>query len=165
MLIHFSVPVLIAVNIIAWLLFHLGLAALATALPLRLFPSDGRLCRERRWEMDGRIYEKLFGIKRWKHLLPEGADLLGAGFRKGRLERRDASYLHSFYRETCRAEFTHWWVWLSGLLFFIWNPVWAGWVMAGYASLANAPCILAQRYNRLRLRRVFRRWKNLDSER
>jgi glycosyl-4,4'-diaponeurosporenoate acyltransferase len=154
MLIELPVPVLIAVNIVAWAVFHLGLAALATALPLKLFKRDGWVCRERCFENNGRIYERLFAVRRWKGLLPEGADIIGAGFRKGHLENRDADYLHRFYLETCRSEICHWTVWLCGWFFFLWNPPWAGWVMVVYATFANFPCIIAQRYNRLRLRRV-----------
>ncbi|MCF7734052.1 MAG: hypothetical protein K9N23_20380 [Akkermansiaceae bacterium] len=38
-----------------------------------------------------------------------------------------------------------------------WNSWWADAVMAAYAIAANLPCILAQRYNRLRLRRLLAR--------
>lgn len=153
MLIELPVPVLIAVNVVAWAVFHLGLAALATALPLRFFKRDGWICRERRWERGGAVYERLFAVRRWKGRLPEGANLLGAGFRKRRLERRDPDYLHEYFHETCRAEICHGWVWLSGWLFFLWNPPWAGWVMVLYATLANMPCIITQRYNRARFRK------------
>lgn len=154
MLIELSIPVLIAVNIVAWAVFHLGLAALATALPLRFFSPQGWICRERRGEKRGTLYERVFAVRRWKGLLPEGADILGAGFKKGQLASRDLDYLRRFYLETCRSEICHWWVWLAGWVFFLWNPPWAGWVMVVYATLANAPCIIAQRYNRARLRTV-----------
>jgi glycosyl-4,4'-diaponeurosporenoate acyltransferase len=39
-------------------------------------------------------------------------------------------------------------------VFFTWNPPWACWVMVGYAIFANAPCIIAQRYNRLILTKL-----------
>lgn len=155
MWIELSVPVLIGVNIIAWLVLHLGLAALATALPLRVFSPDGWICRVRRWEKNGRIYQSLFAVRRWKGLLPEGANLLGRGFKKGRLGSRDPAYLHQFYHETCRSEICHWGVWFCGWLFFLWNPPWAGWVMVVYAGFANFPCIIAQRYNRARLQNLF----------
>jgi glycosyl-4,4'-diaponeurosporenoate acyltransferase len=163
MLIEFSPAVLIAVNIAAWAVFHLGLAALATALPLRLFRPDGWICRARRWERGGKIYQKLFAVRRWKGLLPEGANILGTGFKKGRLERRDPDYLREYYLETCRSEICHWTVWLCGWLFFLWNPLWAGWVMVIYATLANFPCIIAQRYNRARLARLCPVMKTLAS--
>ena len=51
-------------------------------------------------------------------------------------------------------ELAHWAVIALAPLFFLWNPPWAGWVMVGYALLASAPFIVAQRYNRFRLRRL-----------
>lgn len=155
MLIELSIPVLIGVNIVAWGVFHLGLAALATALPLRLFPTNSWICRSRQWERGGQIYQTLFTVRRWKGLLPEGAEILGSGFKKGRLERRDPDYLREYCRETCRSEICHWWVWLCGWIFFLWNPLWAGWVMVVYATAANLPCIISQRYNRARIRKMF----------
>ncbi len=152
MLIELSPRVLMGVNIAAWTLLHLGIAALATALPLRWFPPGGVICRERPLERGGQIYARFFAVRLWKDRLPEGADILGSGFRKKRLERRDPHYLHTFYLETCRSEICHWWVWLCGWFFFLWNPCWAGWVMVLYATLANGPCIITQRYNRARLK-------------
>jgi glycosyl-4,4'-diaponeurosporenoate acyltransferase len=154
MLIDLPVIPLILVNIAAWLVFHLGIAALATALPLRMFPSSGWICRERRFEKNGKIYEAFFAVRRWKGLLPEGADILGKGFKKGRMESRNPDYLRLYFLETCRSEICHWTVWLCGWLFFLWNPPWAGWVMVVYATFANFPCIIAQRYNRARLRKL-----------
>ncbi len=158
MLIDLPVLPLILVNIAAWLVFHLGIAARATALPLRVFPPDSWIFRERRWEKKGKIYEALFAVRRWKGLLPEGADILGAGFKKGRLESRDPDYLNLYFRETCRSEVCHWAVWLCGWVFFLWNPPWAGWVMVVYATFANFPCIIAQRYNRARLLNCSKVW-------
>lgn len=155
MWIELSPWALVFVNVFAWALFHIGLAALATALPLRRFPVDGWLCRGRRWERGGHIYQTLFAVRRWKGLLPEGANILGAGFKKGRLESRDPAYLREYHHETCRSETCHWWVWLCGWVFFIWNPAWAGWVMVVYATAANVPCIISQRYNRARLKNCF----------
>ncbi len=158
MLIDLHPVVLVIVNIMAWAVFHLGLAALATALPQRLFKTNGWVCRVRTWERRGEIYQTLFAVRRWKGRLPEGADLLGAGFRKGRLTQRDPGYLREYYHETCRSEICHWWVWLCGWVFFLWNPPWAGWIMVLYATLANMPCIMTQRYNRARLAAVDTLW-------
>ena len=38
--------------------------------------------------------------------------------------------------------------------FFLWNPLWVGFFMIPYALAENIPLIMAQRYNRYRLRRV-----------
>jgi glycosyl-4,4'-diaponeurosporenoate acyltransferase len=40
-------------------------------------------------------------------------------------------------------------------VFFVWNIWWVGIVMIVYAMLANMPCIMIQRYNRIRLKRVY----------
>lgn len=45
---------------------------------------------------------------------------------------------------------------LPAPLFFIWNPAWAGWLMIAYAFIANIPFIITQRYNRPRLRRLYK---------
>jgi glycosyl-4,4'-diaponeurosporenoate acyltransferase len=42
-------------------------------------------------------------------------------------------------------------------VFFLWNPWWGDAVIIVYAIGANLPCILAQRYNRLRLRHLLAR--------
>jgi glycosyl-4,4'-diaponeurosporenoate acyltransferase len=36
-------------------------------------------------------------------------------------------------------------------MFGLWNPPWAVAVMFIYATVANVPCLLVQRYNRARL--------------
>jgi len=145
---------LVALNIGAWLLVHLGVAYLATQAPAERIDLDGWLLRARRFEHGGQLYERAFRITRWKGKLPDGAALFKKGFRKQRFASRDAAYLQRFARETGRAELAHWAVMACAPLFFLWNPPWAGGAMIAYAVLANAPCILAQRYNRFRLRRV-----------
>lgn len=56
--------------------------------------------------------------------------------------------------ESRRAEPTHWLqvIWVP--VFFLFNPFWIGVIMIGYAPIVNLPCILVQRYNRPRLKRI-----------
>ncbi|MDG0792194.1 hypothetical protein OMP38_15960 [Cohnella ginsengisoli] len=56
-----------------------------------------------------------------------------------------------FAAETKRAELTHWLSILPAPLFFLWNPVWVGWIMVLYAAAFNLPIIVVQRYNRGRI--------------
>lgn len=51
-------------------------------------PVQGRLG----WE-DARVYEELFGVKRWMDRLPEAERWCGGGFAKGTLARTGADYL------------------------------------------------------------------------
>ena len=76
------------------------------------------------------------------------------GFPKKRLAGKGNAYFLAFARETCRAEATHWVIMLFAPLFFLWNPVGVGFFMILYALAENIPLIMAQRYNRYRLRRV-----------
>lgn len=146
--------VLVFVDIVAWGVIHASTGYLVHRLPAQLFTRDSWLTRQRRVEGDGRLYVRVFRIKRWKHLLPEAGALFAGGFDKKRLSSRSDEYLSTYLRETRRAELGHWLAAAGAPLFFLWNPAWIGAVMIGYAIVANGPCVASQRYNRLRLARI-----------
>ncbi|MFP4522721.1 MAG: glycosyl-4,4'-diaponeurosporenoate acyltransferase, partial [Fibrobacterota bacterium] len=102
------------------------------------------------------FYERYFGVKKWKGKLPDGAALFAAGFKKGTVKSFNRDFLTKYASETCRGEAVHWAVIACAPLFFLWNYTWAGWVMIAYALMANLPCIISQRYNRLRIMRMLR---------
>ena len=118
---------------------------------------DRWLFRERRFERGGRLYVDVFRIRRWKRRLPEAGDVFPGGFHKAHLLHADDEHLRRHVRETRRAEAAHWLAVGVAPLFFLWNPWYAGVVVQVYAVLVNGPCILAQRYNRIRLERVLAR--------
>jgi len=107
--IDLSTPQLIAVNVLAWLIVHLGVAWVGTRLPVALFNPRRWLYRPSAWEGSGRFYERAFRIKSWKHWLPDGAALFAQGFRKANLREATPEYLERFAWETCRGEGIHWW--------------------------------------------------------
>ena len=146
-------PLVWIANIVAWPVIHLSVAAAFLRMPLERFEGDNWLTAPRRWERQGQFYRDYFAIRAWKRLLPDGAPWL-SGFAKKNLSRRDAAYLTEFLQETRRAELAHWCMLGSLPVFFLWNPPWACWVMTLYALVANLPCIVAQRYNRLVLARI-----------
>ena len=154
MFVQLSPLTLVVVNVIAWPVIHLGVAYLGTQFTDSAFHPRNWLFRPRRWESSGRVYETFFRIRNWKDRLPDGAAWFAKGFPKKRLVSCKASYLDRFLRETCRSEAVHLTVLLMSFLFFVWNPPWIGWLMVLYAILANLPCIVTQRYNRLRLFRI-----------
>jgi glycosyl-4,4'-diaponeurosporenoate acyltransferase len=141
----------ILLNAGAWLAIHLGVSYFSSRLPLAWFDPSGWLYRTRSWERGGRLYDRVFHIRGWKRLLPDGAAFFRSGFRKRRMTGRSPGYCRTFVRETCRAELCHWLVFALVPLFFLWDPWWVAWPMVPYAIAANAPCIVAQRYNRPRL--------------
>ena len=142
-----------AANILGWPMLHIVIGKIAIRLPRSFFSSDGRVCASRAWERNGDFYRRWFAIRRWKKLLPDGAPWLG-GVAKRRLTARNPSSIAAFIVETRRAELAHWCTLCCFPLFLLWNPPWAGCVMFVYAVAANLPCIVAQRYNRLKLLRL-----------
>lgn len=140
----------IALDFAAWFVFHMAAVLITMNMPDRWFVSDHWLYRTRSWERQGRIWQQVFRVRAWKERLPDGAQLIGRGYAKKRLQATHAAELSRFVQESRRAELTHMLVMAPAPLFFLWNPVWVGWFMICYALLANAPCIIAQRYNRPR---------------
>jgi glycosyl-4,4'-diaponeurosporenoate acyltransferase len=148
----------IAVNIAAWLVIHVVVSVSIARVALKSFNPRSWLYRQRTWEKGGRPYKALLKVKRWKRLLPDGAAVFKGGFRKKRLAGRDAAYVQTFILETCRAELTHWVILACSAVFFIWNEWWIGLIMIAYGLVANMPCIVAQRYNRIKLIRMYARY-------
>jgi glycosyl-4,4'-diaponeurosporenoate acyltransferase len=128
-----------------------------TQMRLKHFNPQAWGFRKRNWEKEGRVYQKIFCVKKWKGLLPEGAVLFAKGFRKKELKEKNENYFRIFITETCRAECAHWLTMVFSPLFFLWNPFWVGVGMIVYSLMVNLPCIIAQRYNRIRLERVLKK--------
>jgi glycosyl-4,4'-diaponeurosporenoate acyltransferase len=142
-------------NVLGWPILHIAIGFIALRVPPHIFARDTWLTAPRLWEQDGHVYRDWLAIRKWKYLLPDAAPWLG-GFAKRKLRKRNPAYLTQFLIETRRAEIGHWLMLGCLPIFFIWNPPWARWVMTVYALAANLPCILAQRYNRLVLKRIAR---------
>ncbi len=156
MLIELSIGVTTALNFVAWLVIQLGLAWAITQMSLNRFDPSGWFARERRWERSGRFYEKWFRIRAWKDKLPDAGGWLAGGFSKAQLRANTREHLARFARETWRGEVVHWLALGCLPLFCLWNPWWGVWVNAIVALGLNLPCILALRYNRLRLVRLLK---------
>lgn len=145
--IELPVPWIVALNALLWPLIQVGLAWIFLRLPVEWYPhapSSGNA-----W-----FYERFLFIKLWKDRLPDGAAWLGAGFTKRRLETKEPAYLERFIAETWRGEICHWCAFAFIPLFALWNPPWAMGVILAYVIAANLPCILALRYNRIRIARL-----------
>lgn len=153
MRIELPLPWVIALNLAGWPVIQFALAWAFTRVPVAWFNPAKPLA----WEESGRVYERVFGIRRWKDRLPDAARWFGGGFPKGRLAAKDPNYLRRFMRETWRGELCHWSALACAPVFFLWNPLWADALMVVYALTANLPCILVQRYNRVRMRGLLAR--------
>jgi len=138
----------VIIDFVVWFTIHLGFGYLINLVPLRFFNSGGSIYQVRSWVERGDIYQRLFRVKSWKKKLPDGASLFKRGFKKKIIKNKKLMYLEKYLEETCRAETSHWILLSIAPLFFLWNPVWAGYVNVAYALIANLPCIITQRYNR-----------------
>lgn len=144
-------------NAALWAIVQVGTGYAAHRMPDRLFDHLGWLFRSCGIEGDGRWYEDTLRIRRWKSRLPEGGAVFAGGFDKRRLASRDPDYLRTYIRETERAELAHWLALVPTPMFVRYNPWLIAVCMPLYAVAVNGPCIAAQRYNRIRLRRVLAR--------
>ena len=162
-LIHLSTLWTVVIDILAWFVIHMGVVHAMIRIPAKHFDPASWLCRSRKWERDGRMYHGVFKIRKWKKYLPDGSPLVGnRGFPKSKLSSRNRAYLEAFLVETCRAEWTHWIIALFAPFFFLWNPFAVGFIMIFYAAAENLPLIMAQRYNRCRLRHLLCRVRRGD---
>jgi glycosyl-4,4'-diaponeurosporenoate acyltransferase len=144
----------IVIDFIVWFVIHVGVSLSVAKMRTDSFNPESWLYRERSWERDGRTYQAFLRIKTWKGFLPDGAAVFKSGFRKKHLGKPDMTYIRRFTLETCRAELTHWVIFVFSVVFFIWNDWWIGMIMIGYGFVVNMPCIVTQRYNRIRLKRI-----------
>lgn len=136
-------------DIAIWPAWSAAVGWWASRLPDGTVDQDGWLTRLRPWERDGLVYARL-GTRRWKGRLPDLGTVFG-GRRKALSSPRDPEGWRVLAGETRRAERVHWLI----LLALPAEAAIRGGVilvpMAAYAVVANAPCIVAQRYNRGRL--------------
>ena len=154
MIFHLSSQWTIALDFIMWLFIHVGVSMSIARIGQDSFNPESWFYRERSCERDGEIYDVIFKVKRWKRVIPDGAAIFRNGFRKKNLHSSDTAYIQRFIVETCRGELTHWIIFAFSIIFFLWNMWWVGMIMIAYALVVNIPCVITQRYNRIRLRRI-----------
>lgn len=144
----------ILLDVTAWLVIQLTIGYFSSKIPLDWLNPDLPFFQTFTWEQGGEIYEMLFHVRAWKHLLPNGSALYRDGFSIKNLPTKDPAYLKRWLKECVRSEICHWLMILPCVFFFLWNSVTLGWVMVAYALLNNLPLIIVQWYNRPRTRRL-----------
>ncbi len=152
MLVELPLAWIAVINTLGIPLTHLIIAWGSTQLPqtwFRLPFSVNKVAKKR----PTAIYEKIFLVRSWKHLLPDAAPWFN-GFPKGSLESTEPSYLKTFIAETRRGELSHWVQILAISSFIVINPWQAKIIIVCYAILSNTPCIINLRYTRIRMLRV-----------
>jgi len=146
----FDLWVTILLDTFLWFIFHMGFAKLAILIPDLFFekpiPNDIK-----RTPFKTFFLEKIIMVPKWKKYSPDGGAHFKDGFSKRYLKEKNLAYYEKFLIETRRAEFTHYLQMLPAPIFFLFNPIWVGWLMIGYAILFNLPFIWIQKYNQPRM--------------
>ena len=154
-----TIPSLI-LCIFLWLFFKLAAVFISRRLPGRFFDGDNRLFRTYAWEDNGHIYERLFYVKRWKKRLPDGGAYGGEkGYRKRYLSSYKTTNLERFIEESARGELVHWLAIWPFIFFALFVEPYVVAIMLIYTLLVNLPCIIAQRYNRPRIKKIIKEKK------
>ncbi len=128
---------------------HLLIAWGSTRLPASIFHSEAT----RPSGLNGRFYERVFFVRRWKHLLPDAAPWFG-GIAKARLQSVDPTALGLFAAETRRGECSHWLQLLTISGFILWTPWPVALIIIAWALISNLPCIISLRHTRLRIQHL-----------
>lgn len=154
-LIELPLWLLISLNVALWPIFHMVIAKLTVQIPDHVFKRDTLVFKVNPTLSSQQFYEQRFYIRQWKKIIPDGASIFKFGFRKKNLEGHHNDYIEKFILETRRAEFSHLVQILPALVFFVFNTIDVALIMTVYAFVFNVPLILLQRYNRIRLLRIF----------
>jgi glycosyl-4,4'-diaponeurosporenoate acyltransferase len=140
-----------------WLGWSVLIGALAHRLPMGMLQEPARRPNGARRDAALQLYEQRLGIRRWKSVLPDAGNALPGGVLKASLARRDPEALARLRLETRRAEWVHWALWPAWIVTALWLPPVGVLINLLFATLFNLPCLLLQRYNRLRLDRTLQR--------
>ena len=144
-------------SIVLWLGASLLLGALANQVPLDWLCQSSHTPSPRVVALILNWYERLFMVRRWRNWIPDAGRALPGGISKDSLVRRDLDALQRFVAETRRAELVHWLLLPLWLLTPLWLSSSAVVLNLIFATLFNVPCLVLQRYNRLRLQRLIGR--------
>ncbi len=159
-LIFLSDSVTFLLCFLVWPVLQISAALICFILPDRFFSPNSFFFKSHRFEQNGKLYDKVFRVSRWKHLLPDGGAVLKKnGYKKKRLNNFSKNNLNRFLIESARGEMTHWLAIFSFWIFWFFTPPLVPWLMLVYALLANIPCIVVQRYNRPRIQHLLDRMK------
>lgn len=146
---------------VVWPILQVGCAFICLYIPDKFFNNNRGIYKTQKFEKNGKIYDDIFKVKKWKHLLPDGGAIYKKkGYAKKKLSDYSTDNLNKFLIESCRAELTHWLPISLFWVFFLFTTPLAGFFMFVYSIIVNLPCIFAQRYNRPRIARLIKQKNN-----
>lgn len=147
-----------AVNTVFILIWHVLVWIFCVWANASFFDPEKPIYKIHKWETENDFYNRKLKIKRWKDKLPQY--IAKNGFSKKQmknLSEMSPKYIKSFIVETCRAEWDHLACCAYSLISFIINPLFYAVLFSVIVVLCNIPFIAIQRYNRLRLLRLYKK--------
>jgi glycosyl-4,4'-diaponeurosporenoate acyltransferase len=146
----------LALDLGIFLVSSIIVTVISTKLPERYYNYRNWIFKERKWEKNGEFYQHVFKVKRWKNHMPEIADFIKSTFSKKSIKEFDNEYIEKYLLESCRAEFAHWCIIFSSVIFLFYEGTATFVCILLIAILVDAPFIIIQRYNRPRIIRIMK---------
>ncbi len=137
-----------------WPLFQVGISIACLKIKDQKFNYNKFPYKTYKWEKEGKIYDKIFKVSRWKKFLPDGGAIMKGGYKKKNITDFSRENFQKFVIESCRAELSHLLAIFPFWVFGLFAPIEVIYIMLAYALLVNLPCIITQRYNRPRFIRL-----------
>ena len=130
---------------------HILASLIANNLSYKALASMRLHLSERRWEDNGKTYQRLFCIRAWKDHVPSVGRFDKRNFQS---DRND--YISLFILESVRAEVTHYLCLLFTAAALFIHEGGIPDAMPFFFLMINLPCIMIQRFNRPRLEKVLK---------
>lgn len=151
-----------AVNAVLILIWHALVWIFCVRADASFFDPSKPIYKIHKWEMQNSFYTKKLKIKKWKDKVPQY--IAKDGFSKKEMKNLSSmskAYIERFISETCRGEWDHLACCAYSVVSFLINPPFYAIMFSLIVIVCNLPFIAIQRYNRMRLLRVY---KKLESK-
>ena len=131
-------------------------------LPRRWFHPEKFPYVARKWEKQGKIYNKTY-VYKWKDLLPDMSKISRRMVKKSISPAQfTPEHVARLVQETCVAEMVHLILMLLSPIIYWINPTGLGAAIAIVYALSHVPFIIIQRYNRPTLVTLSKRLKDRE---
>ncbi len=141
-------------NLGTWIFWFYFIGYVASVLPEKFLAKDYVFTRILFFEKNPNWFKKYLRINKWKDKMPELGGFFKEGFQKRSVANGEIAQLKQFIKETRRAEIAHWLMTAGWIFTIFFNPPWAIMFNIIFAHIVNFPCLIIQRYNRVRLIKV-----------
>ena len=137
-----------------WPLFQVAISIACLKIKDQKFDYNKFPYKTYKWEKEGKIYDKIFKVSKWKKFLPDGGAIMKGGYKKKNITDFSRENFQKFVIESCRAELSHLLAIFPFWVFGLFAPIEVIYIMLAYALIVNLPCIITQRFNRPRFIRL-----------